>query len=65
VRTKTFNSLSLEMLLDLLAVCDSEIILDRNNQEDAEEIEVKQNVIKILERTIAAKRAEFPLMKWK
>lgn len=61
----SFNSLSLETLLELLAVCDSEVILDRNNQVDAEEIEVKQNVIKILETTIAGKRAESPLLKWK
>ena len=59
----SFKSLSLQMLLDLLAVSDSQIIIDTNNKVDAEEIEDKKNVVKILEKTIVARRAEFPPMK--
>ncbi len=47
------------MLIDMLAVCSSEIIVDGNNNVCAKEIDIKKNIVKILKETIVDKRAEF------
>jgi hypothetical protein len=55
----SFKSCSLKMLVDMLAVCSSEIIADGNKNVCVKELDLKKNIAKILKEIIVDKRAEY------
>ena len=54
----SFKSCTLEMLLEMLAVSDSKLVVDRNNKVDANVTAENKNIIVLLKKAIIAKRAE-------